>query len=136
MSVNSSGTYLLGVDIDANVPTGAKLAMHLFPRTEGDGKVALSGKGDNATFYSDDGAEITTVPENHHVNVAVELTAGITYAPVIEAVTSNSTPDNGNGNKNADNASGSGGGGGGGCDAGLAGIAALGLIPLFARKQW
>ncbi|MBQ9527367.1 MAG: hypothetical protein IJR68_07130, partial [Fretibacterium sp.] len=69
----------------------------------------------------------------HHVNVAAELTAGITYAPVITAVTS-STPDSGN-DANENGTSGS--GGGGGCDTGLglAGIAALGLTVLATRKR-
>ncbi len=130
MSVNVSGTYLLGVDIDENVPTGAALALHLFPRTSGNGKVALSNGENDGTFFDDEGNEITTVPENHHVNVAVKLTAGITYAPVISAAATNSSrPDNGN----TDNASSS---GSGGCNAGLIGIAGLaGLLALAIKRK-
>lgn len=130
MSVNVSGTYLLGVDIDENVPTGAALALHLFPRTSGNGKVALSNGENDGTFFDDEGNEITTVPENHHVNVAVKLTAGITYAPVISAAATNSSrPDNGN----TDNTSSS---GSGGCNAGLIGIAGLaGLLALAIKRK-
>ena len=156
MSVNVSGTYLLAVGIDANVPTGAALGLHLFQRTTS-GKVAvsLSGEKDKATFFNDEGTEITTVPENHHVNVAVDLTAGVTYAPVITAVEASSTPDNGNDKdntpdnkndkdntpdngdgKNGNNTSGSGGGGGGGgCNTLSAGLALIALCGLVARKK-
>ena len=156
ISVNVSGTYLLGVGIDANVPTGAALGLHLFPRTTS-GKVAVSlgAEKDKATFFNDEGTEITTVPENHHVNVAVDLTAGVTYAPVITAVEASSTPDNGNDKdntpdnknekdntpdngdgKNGNNTSGSGGGGGGGgCNTLSAGLALIALCGLVARKK-
>ena len=133
MSVNVSGTYLLGVDIDANVPTGATLSLHLFPRTAANGGVALSGET-AGTFYDDEGTEITTVPSNHHVNVAVELTAGVTYAPVVTAVTSSNTPDSGNDtNENGTSGSG-GGGGGGGCNAGM-GALVLALLGATLLKR-
>ena len=145
MSVNTSGTYLLGVDIDANVPTDAVLSLYLFPRTtSGKTEVSLSGEKDNATFFNDEGTEITMVPSNYHVNVSVDLTVGMTYAPVITAATSSNTPENGNGNQNEDvtpdsgngnkdanNTSGS--GGGGGCSAGF-GMLGLLAAAVFFKK--
>ena len=112
LSVNVSGTYTSSdaacfgnIAISSDVPAGSLLVWNAFASGTTD------SYSDSAVFYDTDGQEISTVPENHIVNVAAYLETGKIYAPVISAVIS----------ENA----GSVGSSGGGCDLG---ISALGLI--------
>ena len=113
--------FVLGVSFDVTiVPEESTLKWHGFPQPAKNG-VALAAGEEECLFLNDDGTETDTAPTNGHVNVAVKLTVGNTYAPVITAETSATGPTSNKGS--------------GGCDAGLGGVALLALAGLVATKK-
>lgn len=125
MSFDVTGIYCFETSLDIAVPEGATLEWHPFPQTKAnDGSVAsvaarlaADGAGDKTAVFMKNGKTITTVPADHEVEVAAYFEKGITYAPVIAAVTNSGSPTS---DKN-----------GGGCDAGFAGGGALALGALL-----
>ncbi|MBQ9564318.1 MAG: leucine-rich repeat domain-containing protein, partial [Synergistaceae bacterium] len=130
INVKKACVYLFSTVLGADVPVGAILIWYPFPQSQGN--VALADEDEGyCVFFDEEGSEITTVPENHHINVAAYFATGVTYAPVIGAV-ANSAADGGkdagpipdtSGKSTSDS--------GGGCDMGL-GLFALVLLPLLA----
>jgi Synergist-CTERM protein sorting domain-containing protein len=123
MSVKLTGVCcFFGVSLDESVPEGATLVWHPFPLAGESGddeaeSVSLAAGGEKTAVFMKDGEVITTVPEDHEVEVAAYLEAG-DYAPVIAAVTAPAKH----------------GGSGGGCDAGF-GALALMAVPLVAGRR-
>ena len=86
--------------------------------------VSLAADDTTAVFIdTTTGEEITTVPESRAVTVSTYLDENYDYEPVVLTEA----------DKSSDNSGGS--GGGGGCNAGLGGLALLGLAMLTARKR-
>ena len=113
-----TAVFVLGVSFDIT-PEGT-LKWHGFPQNTKNG-VALAADEEKCLFLNDNGEEITTAPANGHLNMAVKLTEGVTYAPVITAETSTAGPTSDKGS--------------GGCDAGLGSVALLALAGLVARRR-
>ncbi|MBQ9526430.1 MAG: SYNERG-CTERM sorting domain-containing protein, partial [Fretibacterium sp.] len=123
-----TGIFCFKVTLDSSIPEDATLEWHPFPQETNSGSVStasvqLAVDGDKTAVFMKNGQTITTVPSDHEVEVAAYMEAGVTYEPVIAAVTS-SNPDSPTSNK-----------GSGGCDALSSGLALLALIPLFMRKR-
>ena len=115
ISVDVSGVYSFdSVDSFANVnsspdvPAGALLVWHSFRRNTSNNSESSSSALDvriladestsetsdtPAVFYDTEGNVIDSLPENKILNISAYLEAGITYAPVISAVTSTASQD-------------------------------------------
>ena len=115
ISVDVSGVYSFdSVDSFANVnsspdvPAGALLVWHSFRRNTSNDSESSSSALDvriladestsetsdtPAVFYDTEGNVIDSLPENKILNISAYLEAGITYAPVISAVTSTASQD-------------------------------------------
>ena len=115
ISVDVSGVYTFeSVDSFANinsspdVPAGYLLVWHPFPQNTNadsesssaafDAKILADESTSSATdstaiFYNSEGGVINTVPENGVLNISAYLEAGVTYAPVISAVSSTASSD-------------------------------------------
>ncbi|MCR4818038.1 MAG: aerolysin family beta-barrel pore-forming toxin [Fretibacterium sp.] len=109
-----TAVFVLGFKADPALK--GTLKWHGFPNSTKEG-VALAEGEEDYLFLNDSGEEITSVPSNGHVNVAVKLTEGVTYAPVVTAAKDGGTSKSS-----------------GGCDAGLGSLAALSLACLAAFK--
>ena len=110
ISVNISGLYdyesfdlLANIAISQDIPEGWGLIWNVFTRTSMLSEF-LDTEENSATFYDTSGNVITSVPDNHTVNVSAWFNTGVHYIPVILAVKSD----------DAHNV----GGSGGGCNSG------------------
>lgn len=91
ITVNVSGAYsyesfdvFKNVKLSNDIPAGYTLVWHSF-KNEAGATEFDTADADLATFYNANGKEITTVPEDHNVNISAWLEAG-THDPVISAV--------------------------------------------------
>ena len=116
-----TAVFVLGASCDV-VP--GTLEWHGFPKPA-ENNVALAAGEEECLFLNDGGEPVTSVPENGHVNAAVKLTKGKTYAPVITAETANDAPVGPTSDK----------GSGGGCDGLSGGLMLWALVGAAARKR-
>ena len=92
MSVDVAAVYVFGVTLDLEPRT--PIVLHLMPSVAETASVSVAADSEEAyTFLNDDGEEVTTVPDNQHVNVAAYLEPDTTYAPVITTSASSSDTD-------------------------------------------
>ncbi|MBQ7193580.1 MAG: putative Ig domain-containing protein, partial [Synergistaceae bacterium] len=126
ITVNVSDIYDFNdIRIDSRVPNGAVMVWNSFARISGS-EAELSNANDNSgvQFMDKNGKEISTVPEEHVIDVSVYLEGGYTYGPVISAYVSSD-------NEAVGTTSGS-----GGCIAGFSGVILFALLglPLYRKK--
>ena len=95
MSVDVAAVYVFGVTLDLEPRT--PIVLHLMPTAAETASVSVAADSEEAyTFLNDDGEEVTTVPDNQHVNVAAYLEPDVTYSPVITTSSTDDTEDPGN----------------------------------------
>ncbi len=132
MSFDVTGVYCFETSLDVSAPEGATLEWHSFPQTKADdgsaasisARLAADGAGDKTAVFMKNGKTITTVPTDHKVEVAAYFEKGITYAPVIAAVKSNTT-DGPTSDK----------GSGGGCNSGLGAVGLLICLAFLVKRR-
>ncbi len=128
IKISVSAIYIFGIDV-SNLTPGALIFWYPMLQDNASGvsiagaNLKISDSDSDAVFYDDEGNEITTVPDNQHVNVAAYLEAGNTYAPIIATADENS------------NLASELGGSSGGCDAGLSSMGVLLLVTFFITKR-
>ena len=131
MKVTAPAVYVFGVDLkDSGITARSPIYMHMMaePGAEAEMFTDAEDAQDASVFLDDEGNEITTVPDNLHVNVAAYMTPEYTYAPVITT----DAPDT-RGNEDGDTGTGP-GDSSGGCNEGFSlyvlAMAALALTSL------
>ena len=82
MTVKSSGIYVFGINVD-HLNVGAFIFLYLPPQTRASGLIAADAEEEAYAFFDDEGNRITRVPANKHVNTAMYMEAGETYAPIL-----------------------------------------------------
>ncbi|MBQ7544434.1 MAG: hypothetical protein IJT02_05765 [Synergistaceae bacterium] len=100
MSVDKDAVYVFGVALN-NLNAGDAIYLHMISKANAAASEFSAADAEDGSyiFLDDDGKTVTTVPANKHVNAAVYMTAGKTYAPVItkasaSSVTPEVSPDN------------------------------------------
>ncbi len=85
VKATESDWYNMNVALAEEAPKGGELVWFAFPRN------AEATEDDEAVFYDAEGAEITSVPEEHKAEVSAWLNEDVTYAPVIAVKVDNAT---------------------------------------------
>lgn len=86
MKVTAPAVYVFGVDLkDSGITAQSPIYMHMMAEPSASAEMFTDAEDaqDASVFLDDEGNEITTVPDNLHVNVAAYMTPEYTYAPVI-----------------------------------------------------
>lgn len=122
--VTEAKIYVFGVDV-SNLPVGWTLSYSSNATRITTGEYVSTAETDaTAIFLDDSGNEITTVPENKHVNVAAYMEPGNIYEPSITATAESESTITGVGESN------------GGCSAGLgAMVSVLAAAFLVSKKR-
>ena len=132
ITVDEPGVYVFGISLEGieGLEPGMKIFLFLFGKSNSESRAltisAANSNDDAYTFLDDDGKEITTIPQNMHVNIAAYMEPGYTYQPIVTAEVSSSS--------NEPEVTPTYNGGGGGCNAGLS-LAGLLLLGLFINKR-
>ena len=113
MRVNKAAVYVFGVDI-TNLRVGASIFLYMMPEyvSNASGFISSATDYDAYMFLDDSGTQVSAVPANRHVNIAVYMEPDVIYAPVITTTASgsNSGGNNSGGNNSGGNSGNNSGG--------------------------
>ena len=126
----------------SNVRAGLRMRLHMMPQRDTTNAAEFTAAEDTDTedaymFLNDDGEEITTVPENKHINIAAYMEPDYTYGPILTVKESSSEGGDDTGGGGDTPTTGSVGSSGGGCDSGFSfmALALFGGLGLLAKKR-